>query len=209
MVGKTEATRFVCTMYIPLFPTYLSVYIYWPKVNLYQVVVGQQSVRTLFKSNRICYHFRSIPQFLFLWIFYAIWPPVTILDTQKSLSIAFLAISGQYGTFNFWQNSCRWPFWMSENHFRSHFWSFQIDRSFWMSEIHFRSHFWPFQINLPFWMAENHLLSHFWPFDMVLSFIFEFFWQNGPQLDGTTMSIIELVRDIWMSNACVKFEERI
>ena len=27
-------------------------------------------------------------------------------------------------------------------------------------------------------------------------------------LDGTTMSIIELVRDIWMSNACVKFEER-
>ena len=27
-------------------------------------------------------------------------------------------------------------------------------------------------------------------------------------LDGTTMSIIELVRDIWMSNACIKFEER-
>ena len=27
-------------------------------------------------------------------------------------------------------------------------------------------------------------------------------------MDGTTMSIIELVRDIWMSNACVKFEER-
>ena len=27
-------------------------------------------------------------------------------------------------------------------------------------------------------------------------------------LDGTTMSIIELVRDIWMSNAYVKFEER-
>ena len=29
------------------------------------------------------------------------------------------------------------------------------------------------------------------------------FWR-----DGTTMSIIELIRDIWMSNACVKFEER-
>ena len=28
----------------------LYVYIYWPKVNLYQVVVGQQSVRTLLKS---------------------------------------------------------------------------------------------------------------------------------------------------------------
>ena len=27
-------------------------------------------------------------------------------------------------------------------------------------------------------------------------------------LDGTTMSIIELIRDIWSSNACVKFEER-
>ena len=27
-------------------------------------------------------------------------------------------------------------------------------------------------------------------------------------MDGTTMSIIELVRDIWMNNACVKFEER-
>ena len=27
-------------------------------------------------------------------------------------------------------------------------------------------------------------------------------------LDGTTISIIELVRDIWMSNAYVKFEER-
>ena len=26
-------------------------------------------------------------------------------------------------------------------------------------------------------------------------------------LNGTTMSIIELVRDIWMSNACVKFDE--
>ena len=37
-----------------IFPRYqqscLYVYIYWPKVNLYQVVVGQQSVRTLFKS---------------------------------------------------------------------------------------------------------------------------------------------------------------
>ena len=27
-------------------------------------------------------------------------------------------------------------------------------------------------------------------------------------MDGTTMSMIELVRDIWMSNACAKFEER-
>ena len=27
-------------------------------------------------------------------------------------------------------------------------------------------------------------------------------------LDWTTMSVIELVRDIWMNNVCVKFEER-
>ena len=29
----------------------------------------------------------------------------------------------------------------------------------------------------------------------------------GGILDGMTMSIIELIRDIWMNNACVKFEE--
>ena len=33
-------------------------------------------------------------------------------------------------------------------------------------------------------------------------------WPPAAILDGTTMSIIELVRDIWMSNVCVKFEER-
>ena len=66
---------------------------------------------------------------------------------------------------------------MSDNHFRSHFWPF-----------HFRSHFCTFQID-----AEHFLLKLVtkWP----------------PVLDGTTMSIIELVRDIWMSNACVTFEE--
>ena len=106
-------------MYIPSFQTYLSVYIYiyWPKVNLYQVVVGQQSVRTLFKSlaqlfckcflkmatgshfeypkitfDHISYHFISIPQFLFLLIFFTKWPLVAILDVQKSLSIAFLEL---------------------------------------------------------------------------------------------------------------------
>ena len=33
-------------------------------------------------------------------------------------------------------------------------------------------------------------------------------WPPAAILDGTTMSIMKLVRDIWMSNACVKFEER-
>ena len=42
-----------------------------------------------------------------------------------------------------------------------------------------------------------------------LKILTNFFFTKWPAaiLDGTTMSIIELVRDIWMSNACVKFEE--
>ena len=58
-------------------------------------------------------------------MFFKKWPPVAILDVQKSLCIAF-----QYRFLIFFlnlQNGCRWPFWMSENHFRSHFWPFQID----------------------------------------------------------------------------------
>ena len=38
--------------------------------------------------------------------------------------------------------------------------------------------------------------------------IFDRISGNFKTLDGTTMSIMELFRDIWMSNACVKFEER-
>ena len=59
-----------------------------------------------------------------------------------------------------------------------------------MSENHFRSHFWPFQINT----------------ELVVDFLTK--WPPAAILDGTTMSIIELVQDIWMSNVCVKFEER-
>ena len=33
-------------------------------------------------------------------------------------------------------------------------------------------------------------------------------WLPAAILDWTTMSVIELVRDIWMNNTCVKFEER-
>ena len=33
-------------------------------------------------------------------------------------------------------------------------------------------------------------------------------WPPAAILNGTTMSIIELIRDMCMSNACVKFEER-
>ena len=64
-----------------------------------------------------------------------------------------------------------------------------------MSENHFESHFWSYQIDRPFWMSE---INFQWHLRSIRNFIF---------LDGTTMSIIELVRDIWMSNAYVKFEE--
>ena len=63
-----------------------------------------------------------------LFFFFTKWLPAAILDDRKSLSIAFLAISDQYATFNFFsQNGCRRPFWMTENHFRSHFSPFQIN----------------------------------------------------------------------------------
>ena len=90
------------------------------------------------------------------------WLTSAILDVRNSLSIAFLAISDQYATFffgNFWQNGCRWPFWMSEIHFRSHFWPFQINRPFWISEIHFRSQFWSFQIDTEFYFCPAAILD--------------------------------------------------
>ena len=86
----------------------------WPKITFY----------------RISHHFRSIRKFNFLNFFLTKWPPATILDDCQSLSIAFLAISYQYATFCFEicsQNDPRQPFWITENHFRSHFSPFQIN----------------------------------------------------------------------------------
>ena len=99
---------------------------------------------------------------------------------------------------------------MFENHFRWHFWPLQIDRPFWMSEIHFRSQFWPFIFSGHFGRSKitfNRISDHF---RSICNLFFDFIFDKmaaGGHLDGTTMSIIELVRDIWMSNACVKFEE--
>ena len=39
-------------------------------------------------------------------------------------------------------------------------------------------------------------------------FVFLTKWPPVAILDGATMSVIEPVRDIWISNACVQFEER-
>ena len=82
------------------------------------------------------------------------------------------------------QNGCRRPFWMTENHFRSHlfgdvFFHKMAAAAIWMTENHFRSHFSPFQINTqqngcrrPFWMNENHFLSHFLPFQINTQLLF-------------------------------------
>ena len=79
------------------------------------------------------FHFRSHfwpfqidTQLNFFWKFLTKWLTSAILDVRNSLSIAFLAISDQYSFLIFLQNGCRWPFWMSEIHFRWHFWPFQI-----------------------------------------------------------------------------------
>ena len=91
-------------------------HIYWPKVNLCQVVVA--SSRFEHCSN----HSRNF----FVNVFFFKWPPVAILNVQKSL----LTISDQYHNFyfsDFLQNGCRRPFWLPETHFRWHFWAFQIN----------------------------------------------------------------------------------
>ena len=91
------------------------------------------------------------------------WLPSAILDVRNSLWITFLVILDQYKFSIFFkkivQNGCRWPFWMSENHFRSHFWPFQID-----TQLFVFLNFWQNGCRRPFWMSEIHFGSHFWPF---------------------------------------------
>ena len=57
-------------------------------------------------------------------------------------------------------------------------------------------------------MSENNFRSQFVISDRYAAFFLNFFDKMAAILDWTTMSFIELVRDIWMNNACVKFEER-
>ena len=82
-----------------------------------------------------------------IYFFHTKWLPATILDDRKSLSKAFLAISDQYATFFYFEFFSKWPpsailevrfgpFWMTENHFRSHFSPFQINTQ--LFEIFFK-----------------------------------------------------------------------
>ena len=171
--------------------------------------------------DRISGHFRSIRNFIFWGNFLTKWLQTAILDVRNSLSIAILTISDRYRLIVF-----RRPFWMSENHFGSNFWPFQIDRPFWIvrnsRSMAFLAISDPYRTLFfakistkgrwrPFWMSANNFRSHFWPFQFDTQLLFSIYFTKWPPaaiLDWTTMSIIELVRDIWMSNACVKFEER-
>ena len=88
------------------------------------------------------------------------WPPVAILDVQKSPYIAFLTISDQYHNFNFcekmftkWLPAAILDVWkslsvaflaISDQYETLLFFKFYKNgrrRPFWMSEIHFGSHF--------------------------------------------------------------------
>ena len=81
-------------------------------------------------KNRFWLNFSPFQINTELWFFFTKWLPAAILDDRKSLLITFLAISDQYATFFFIffsQNGCRRPFWMTENHVRSHFSPIQIN----------------------------------------------------------------------------------
>ena len=102
--------------------------------------------------------FQINTQLLFFLILFTKWLPAAILDDRKSLSIAFLAISDQYATFFFtkWLPAAILDYPITfdriSRHFRSihNFFFSQNDyqRPFWMTENHFRSHFSPFKINM-------------------------------------------------------------
>ena len=109
-------------------------------------------------------HFSAFQINTQFFILFTKWLTATILDDRKSLSIAFLVNSDQYATF-FSQNGWRRPFWMTENHFRSHFSTFQTNTQlllFWF----FSQNFSPFQINtqLVFFSTKWLPAGHFgWP----------------------------------------------
>ena len=158
--------------------------------------------------DRISRHFRIIRNFFLNNFFHKMaagghfgWPKITFDGISRHFR-------SMHNFLFFLQNGCRRPFWMTENHFRSHFSLFQINtqllffliffhkngcwRPFWMTENHFWSYFSPFQINTqllffsqngcrrPFWMTENHFRSHFSPFQINTQLFFSS--QNGCRL---------------------------
>ena len=134
-----------------------------------------------------------------------------------------MADIGHFGCPNFTFDRISGHF-RSIGHFK--FPKFTFDRNsgnFRSLDFFFGGHFGCLKITLDRISGHFRLIGHFgcqkYAFDgisghfrSIQNFFFFFkFWTKWPPaaiLDGTTMSIIELVRDICMSNACVKFEER-
>ena len=137
-----------------------------------------------FTFDHISGHFRSIRNLLFFHFFYK----MAAGGHFGCSKITFDCISGHFRSichfgylkFTFDSNS-------------GHFISIQI--------FFFGGHFGCPKFSF------NGIFGHF---RSIHNFFFNFLtkWPPAAILDGTTMSNIELVRDIWMSNACVKFEER-
>ena len=139
-------------------------------LNIYKMASGTHLECPKFTFDRISGHFRSIRNFILLGKFLFLW---IIL-----------------------QNGCRRPFWMSENHFRSHFWPFQINTTIYflwnlftkwlpaaildvrkslsvaflaISDQYRNILFFKYLQNgrrHPFGMSEIHFRSHFWPFQI-------------------------------------------
>ena len=137
-------------MYIPLFPTYLSVYVLTksefisscsrPAVgsNIVQITRATFFVNVFFlkwppvailvvQKITSC-HFRSMPQFLFFRMFFYKMAAGGHFGYPK---LAFDGISGRsirnFVLLKICTKCRRRLCWMSEIHFRSHFWPFQID----------------------------------------------------------------------------------
>ena len=105
----------------------------WKSVEKYEIVVKREE--KWLKLGKVVEKWRKVRISGESWgkkgqkvgksgIFFAKWPPAAILDDQKSLSIAFLAISDQYAAI---LEVPFGPFWMTGNNFRSHFSPFQIN----------------------------------------------------------------------------------
>ena len=122
-----------------------------------------------------------LDQYRFFFLkFLTKWLPSVNLDVRNSLSIVFLAISDRSAILDFLN-------------------LLLIAILAILDKMAAGGHFGCPKITF------DHSSCHF------ATFCFLNFWTKWPPaaiLDWTTMSVIELLRDIWMNNTCVRFEER-